>query len=151
MPGPRPKPTALKIREGNPGKRALNGAEPQPRRRSPKPPPHLTPGARAEWRRLSRILGPMGILTEAEADVLAVYAQTYDRWVQASAELQIRGLVVLTERGAWVRNPLLRVIDDCLRVMLRCMNELGLTPAARVRLTSPASDEDPLDAFLAGL
>lgn len=148
MPGPAPKPTSLKISEGNPGKRPLNRREPKPRQRRPKAPAHLSAGALREWRRVVRMLTPMGVLTEAEADVLAVYAQTYDIWVQASEQLARTGLLVANAHGTPMRNPLLKVVDDAIRTMQRCMGELGMTPSARTRLVATRDDEDPFDAFL---
>lgn len=39
--GPKPKPTAIKILEGNPGKRPLNLNEPKPQRIAPECPVYL--------------------------------------------------------------------------------------------------------------
>ena len=49
--GRKPKPTAVKILEGNPGKRKLNEHEPQPQRKAPPCPKWLEPEAKKEWRR----------------------------------------------------------------------------------------------------
>ncbi len=146
----RPTPTAIKVLNGNPGKRRLNAMEPQPRRVTPKAPRHLNDAARKEWRRLVRILQPMGVLTEAEADLLAVYAQTYAQWVQASRQLQEQSLIIFSGNGTAMRNPLLKVVDDAIKVMGRCMSELGMTPAARVRLVAPQEENDEMAAFLDG-
>jgi phage terminase small subunit len=54
-PGPKPKPTELKIIEGNPGKRPLNKNEPRPPRLSPQCPNWLLPEAKKEWKRLGRL------------------------------------------------------------------------------------------------
>ena len=51
-----PKPTALKILEGNRGKRALNTDEPKPKSGAPKCPSFLSPEAKKEWRRIVRAL-----------------------------------------------------------------------------------------------
>jgi P27 family predicted phage terminase small subunit len=148
MAGRRAIPTAMKELAGNPGKRRLNEHEPQPRRDAPRMPAHLEPAARREWRRLVRILEPMGVLTEAEADLLALYASTYARWVEASRLLQEDGLIVLSGNGTPMRNPLLPLIEQCTRTMTRCMGELGLTPAARARLVAPAAAVDELEELL---
>jgi len=90
----------------------------------------------------------MGVLTEAEADLLAVYAQTYARWADASRQLQEQSLIIFSGNGTAMRNPLLAVVDDAIKTMGKCMNELGLTPAARVRMVAPAQDDDELARFL---
>lgn len=59
-----PKPTAVKELEGNPGKRPLNKNEPKPKQIAPKCPSWLEPDAKKEWRRLSKELETMGLLTQ---------------------------------------------------------------------------------------
>ena len=50
--GRKPKPTAIKILEGNPGKRQLNKYEPSPDKLAPECPDWLSEEAKAEWFRL---------------------------------------------------------------------------------------------------
>ena len=66
--GNRPKPTKLKILQGNPGKRRINLHEPEPERARPRMPAWLKayPVAVEEWRREVEILDDMGILTVAD-------------------------------------------------------------------------------------
>ena len=61
--GRRPKPSAIRRREGNPGKRGFNHAEPVPPDLMPSCPPHLSDVAAEEWERLTRTLHGMGVLT----------------------------------------------------------------------------------------
>ena len=95
-----------------------------------------------------RILEPMGVVTEAEADILALYVASYAQWMECRREIERKGLIIFSEKGTAMRNPLLKVSDDAQRTMLRCMSELGLTPSARVRLTTPESAGDAFEAFL---
>lgn len=159
MPGRKPTPTAIKELNGNPGKRPLNKAEPQPRKRRPKAPAHLSEVGLREWRRVLRILWPMGVVTEAEGDLLGVYVSAYERWLVALEALRphidddgfVRGGILITNaEGVPMRNPALKVANDEERTLLRCMAELGLTPSARARLTAPVMEDDPLEAFLRG-
>ena len=60
MRGRKPKPTSLKIIQGNPGKRPIRGHEPQPPRSQPTCPAHLSPTAKAEWKRLAQSLNKIG-------------------------------------------------------------------------------------------
>ena len=52
--GRKPTPTALKVLEGNPGKRKLNDNEPRPEKKAPSCPKWLEPEAKKEWRRLAK-------------------------------------------------------------------------------------------------
>ncbi len=81
--GRKPKPTAIKILEGNPGKRQLNEHEPQPMKKAPSCPKWLEPEAKREWRRLAKTLEAMGVLTEADMAAFAGYCQAYARWKEA--------------------------------------------------------------------
>ena len=56
MAGRKPKPTALKKLEGNPGKRKMNTKEPVPGKGMPDCPKWLLPEAKEEWKRLCQKL-----------------------------------------------------------------------------------------------
>ena len=71
MRGRKPKPTRLKLLEGNPGKRRINGQEPQPPWTLPSCPAHLSPSAKAEWKRLAKTLNAVGLLTQVDRAALA--------------------------------------------------------------------------------
>ena len=64
--GRKPKPTALKMLEGNPGGRPLNEAEPKPQKKAPRCPPWLEDEAKREWKRMAKVLEQMGLLTEMD-------------------------------------------------------------------------------------
>ena len=64
--GRKPKPTALKLLEGNPGKRPINEHEPVPPKGTVKCPTWLEPEAKKEWKRLAPSLEAMGVLTQAD-------------------------------------------------------------------------------------
>ena len=67
--GRKPKPTALKLLEGNPGKRPINEHEPIPPKGTVKCPTWLEPEAKKEWKRLAPSLEAMGVLTQADLTV----------------------------------------------------------------------------------
>jgi len=62
-PGTKPKPTALKVLEGNPGKRPLNENEPKPEPKAPVCPKWLDNYAHKVWERLAPVLKQMGLLS----------------------------------------------------------------------------------------
>ena len=79
----KPKPTRLKLIDGNPGKRPINAREPNPMAGVPTCPAHLSPRAKAEWKRLARQMNALGIVTELDRAALAAYCQAYGRWAEA--------------------------------------------------------------------
>ena len=67
MRGPAPKPTALRILEGNPGKRPLPQNEPQPQGDAVMP-DWLRPGAVKLWNEYAPLLTQLGVLTVADSE-----------------------------------------------------------------------------------
>jgi P27 family predicted phage terminase small subunit len=134
MRGRKPKPTALKLAEGNPGKRRINGAEPLPPRSLPDCPPHLAPEARAEWDRLAVMLNAIGLLTQVDRTTMAAYCQCYARWVEAEQKLAETPALLRMPSGYIQQSPWLTIANKSLELMIKYMAELGLTPASRSRL-----------------
>lgn len=150
MPGRRPKPTALKVLEGNAGKRKLNSDEPKPAG-IPTCPSHLSKEARKEWKRISKELVTCGLLTSVDRAALAAYCSAYARWVDAESKVQQHGLVVKSPSGFPIQNPYVGIANTALDHMRKFLIEFGMTPASRSRLQitvtpeTPASDWDELD------
>ncbi len=79
MAGRKPKPTAVKKLEGNPGKRKLNTKELVPAKGMPACPDWLMPEAKKKWERLAKLMNQMGVLTEVDMAAFAAYCQSYAR------------------------------------------------------------------------
>ena len=135
MRGRKPKPTALKILEGNPGKRAINRAEPIPPPDLPSCPSHLSAPAKTEWRRLAAVLHRLGLLSTLDRAALAAYCQAWGRWVEAETRLQETPVMLRTPSGYVQPSPWLAVANKNLELMQKYMAELGMTPASRSRVT----------------
>lgn len=137
-PGSKPKPTALKLLTGNPGRRALNKREPKPSIPSslPDPPKHLSRDARKEWRRVGEILLDSRVLTQVDLSALALYATVYGRWMQAERYIKRKGLLVPASPRSKVKiqNPMLAVANKCAEQIVRLQTEFGLTPSSRTRI-----------------
>jgi len=88
MAGRKPKPTKLKILQGNPGKRKIPPNEPKPATKMPKCPPHLDKMARKEWRRFSPTLARLGLITEVDGSAFAAYCDQFSRWIQINHDLK---------------------------------------------------------------
>jgi hypothetical protein len=73
MRGRKPRPARLKALTGNPGKRPLNGNEPQAEPEIPECPAELGPLAHKEWDRLAAQLAPLRLLTQLDRAALATY------------------------------------------------------------------------------
>ena len=140
--GRKPKPTALKVLEGNPGKRPLNTKEPKPKSNAPKCPSWLEAEAKKEWRRMSKQLELMGLLTEVDMAAFAGYCQAYARWKEAEEFISKHGTIVKTPSGYWQQVPQVSIASNYLKIMGKFCEQFGLTPSARSRLVADKSDDD---------
>lgn len=148
--GRKPKPTATKRLQGNPGKRALNQAEPAPPVETPTIPPHLDNEAVAEWHRLAPLLIAEGLLTQLDRAALSALCQAWGRYCQAEAALKEHGPVVRSPNGFPIQNPWLSIANTALKQLSAWLAEFGLTPSSRSRVKrgDGQAEADPLADFL---
>ena len=139
MRGRKPKPTSLKVIEGNLGKRPINGREPKLPSSRPSCPAHLSATAKTEWKRLATLLTDVGILTQIDRTVLATYCQAYGRWVEAERKLAVTAPLLKTPAGYVQVSPWITISNKQVELMTRLMAELGLSPSARARLAVQVS------------
>ena len=152
--GRKPKPTALKQLEGNPGKRQLNEHEPVPPKSTVRCPAWLEAEAKKEWKRLAPSLEAMGILTSVDITAFAGYCQAYARWTEAEEFITQHGSIFQTPSGYVQQVPQVSIAQQNLKIMQSFCSEFGLTPATRSRIiaNSAGSDEDadPMESLLKG-
>ena len=144
--GRKPKPTALKVLEGNPGKRPLNMNEPTPEKKAPECPSWLNDEAKVEWDRLVDKMVALGTLTEMDMAAFAGYCQSYARWKEAEDFIEQHGNIVKTPSGYWQQVPQVSIAQTNLKIMLKFCSEFGLTPSSRSRMIAGnANKEAPVD------
>jgi len=151
MPGPRKKPTALALIQGNPGKRKLSDAEPgpPPLDRLPSAPGHLPPIAIDKWDEMGPVLLGMGCLTRSDLDVFETYCGIYAtlREMEAASDVDWKGkddspAALNAVLGAQRRAEVLR------NQLIRFAGELGMTPASRTKIRVEVSKVDDLEALI---
>lgn len=142
--GRKPKPTALKELQGNPGKRRLNTNEPKPKAGAPPMPrKRLSPEGQRLWKTLAPKLAELGLITEADGAAFEMLCVHYGVAVQAARQLREDGLTTTDEDGLIRKHPLLQVLRESSTAFRMYAEQFGLTPAARARLRLPAPDEEP--------
>mgnify|MGYP006921307385 CR=1 FL=1 len=149
MQGRKPKPTALKLLAGNPGKRAINRTEPKPRVVMPKPPEHLSDDEKEKWKLTVRELHPLGLVTNIDKDHLAMYCTIYVRWVKAEKMVRDKGEIIKTAAGNIIQNPYLSIANRALDQLNKLGAEFGMTPSSRSRVkTDLPTQESELEEML---
>lgn len=150
--GRKPKPTALKMLEGNPGGRPLNTKEPKPAKKAPRCPSWLEDEAKKEWKRMAKVLEQMGLLTEMDMAAFAGYCQAYARWKEAEEFLTQHGSMVRTPNGYLQQVPQVSIAQTNMKIMLKFCEQFGLTPSARSRIVGGENgdEEDEMEKLLEG-
>ncbi len=141
-----PKPTALKLLEGNAGKRAVNEAEPKPTITT-EPPAWLEPRAAKYWQLLAPKLALLGILSEIDTEAFARYCDGVGIWIELSKFVNKNGTAYAIPaippdpktgskgRPAKVEAyPQARQYKEYSEMLLRFEMQFGMTPSVRSRL-----------------
>lgn len=119
--GAKPKPTALRLVTGNPGKRPFNPLEPTPKGR-PTPPVPMRGRPLALWR---RYVSRAWWLTETDSHACWL-------WCQLAAEAEVDVAAMTAARIGQLR---------------ACASEIGFNPASRTRLAGPPPSSGNSDYF----
>lgn len=164
MRGPKPKPTVVRLLDGNPGKRAINHREPKPPTtpQTFEAPRELQgdPVAVAYWNELAPMLRDIRQITDADRGVLVALCVQWSRYIEATAALQQRDeqgrsrMLIRMEGGSFQQNPYIPIANKALILCTKLWSELGLTPSSRSRVIEtgvpPGGDEfSEFDAPLA--
>lgn len=158
--GRKPRPTAQKRLDGNPGKRPLNDAEPAPPPLDQAAPDQAVAGgadadqpaeldgqpvAIAEWHRLVPMLRRCRQVTEADRAALVALCLEWDRYLEARGKAHPR--VVASPSGYAMPNPWLSIQTKALTGCLKLWAELGLTPSSRSRVKMSTDGGGVADEF----
>jgi P27 family predicted phage terminase small subunit len=148
MPGPKPKPTALKLLQGNPGHQKLPQNEPKMRPLLPDMPPYLGRLARKRWRELLPELDYGGVLSRVDGEVLAGYCQAYEQVCRLTAELEANGRTyTVGTNGAQSARPEVAMLNRAWDDIRKFGAELGIGAASRSKIEVKKPDdahEDPV-------
>jgi P27 family predicted phage terminase small subunit len=133
MRGRKPKPTYLKLVEGNPGKRPINHDEPEPDGDLVDPPDFLNARQRIIWQQCIRN-SPPGMLKKLDTGILQTYVVACERHEDAARRVDKSGSIVAIAGGQWAHNPYLSVLNKQAAIMRAAISELGFSPSSRSRV-----------------
>ncbi len=134
--GRKPKPTWLKIVEGNPGKRPLNEREPRPKMKAPERPKWLKGVARKEWEWVVPMLERLRIITEIDKGILVGYCVAYAALVDAEKKIKKHGDLMRTPSGYLQQSPYVGMRNRALDQLRKFESELGMSPSSRSRIVT---------------
>ena len=143
----RSKPIALRVLQGNPGKRAINRNEPQVEPLADlRPPTWLDATARRCWRENAPVLARYGLLGEADVMAFGLYCQAWSRY--RATQTALREIKPDDERYRAIAITL----EKAEASMRAIAGEFGMSPQSRARLsvTGGPKDVDPMEELLSG-
>lgn len=97
-------------------------------------PTHLSEPAKNEWKRITGELASLDLLTGADRAVIALYCQSWARWVEAEKQVKDLGIVITAKNGTMMSNPYLSIANKAHEQCRRLVCELGLSPLARSKM-----------------
>lgn len=129
-------PTKLKILRGNPGKRAINKAEPPPLAGEIHQPADIAtdPVAMETWNRIVPMLQEMGIAGQQDYLILADICRKNSRRVMAQAVLTAEGLILTGPQGGQRVHPAFEIVETCESQLRMLYSRVGLDPSGRSSL-----------------
>jgi len=137
-----PKPTKLKVIQGNPGKRPLNKDEP---RYDPADLMQLPKGlpdiAVTVWEEYAPELMASKVLTIVDTHNFFAFCVNYAMWVKAVETLLEKGtpLTEFAAQGGNKKNPEISALTEFQKNWVQLGTLLGLDPSSRTRLSIPGT------------
>jgi P27 family predicted phage terminase small subunit len=149
--GPLPLPENVRRLRGSARKAPTR---PQAVKATPVPPRWLSPEARAEWKRVTPELERIGLLSTLDRAVLSTYCGTWARFVEVSRLLDASSATAPDPThpdrpaGGIRKHPMWGPYFSLGSQLSSLAKDLGLSPAARARLTVPDFDDTDDDGIL---
>jgi P27 family predicted phage terminase small subunit len=150
--GRAPQPAALKLLKGRGAGRDSGGrlVEHPPKfvREAPEAPDWLDAEARAEWERVTPELERLDVLKAADGAMLAVYCETWSRFVAAVKQYRAEGVTLTNpDSGNRRRHPAVGIAETAAAQLRGFAAEFGLTPSAEQRIIAVTTDDGAGSAF----
>ena len=105
-------------------------------------PKWLNREAAAEYRRVVAEAAKINLLDNLDMSTLAIYANAYAMYVEASTRMSEDGMTIMGPRGAESPSPYMAIADKCASQIFRCSTKLGLATTDRLKLIVPTQSEE---------
>jgi P27 family predicted phage terminase small subunit len=141
-------PTAIKVLQGNPGKRKsdlTSGINLPPS--MPEPPPHLSKEAKAIFLETAQLLFDLGTMSKCDVAGLELYSCNMVIFRTAHGDIASNGYFLTSPTGRFYANPAVKVVRDYQALIMKFLGESGLTAAARSRINIPAKTDPKADSI----
>ena len=136
MKGRKPIPDEIKKATGNAGGRPLDKEKLQLAPEMPDKPDWLNNEGRKEWDRITKELFDLGLLQRVDRAGLTMYCRYWQRYVTAEKHLNTaHGYFDTTPNNFRVQSTYLNISNKAAEMCMKLMNDFGMNPTSRQRLT----------------
>ena len=147
-------PVSVQLAKGNPNR--LTKAEIKARQEAEesfkpndddiKVPGWLDKEGKSEWKRVSRELKELNILTNIDTTALGMYCDAYSKYQLATKKINEEGMFIeyTNKAGATniIEHPAVKAQVKYADLIKKLCSEFGLTPSSRARITLPKQEEE---------
>lgn len=110
-------------------------------------PSWLSERAAAEYSRVVHEAAAIDMLDNLDMSVLAIYADNYDRYLDAAEYLQKNGQTYEGRSGP-VMSPYVKIAESASNQIMKCSTKLGLATTDRLKLIVPEKESKEVNKFL---
>jgi P27 family predicted phage terminase small subunit len=108
----------------------------------PEPPDWLDSGGRDQFIRLAPVMHALGLLSFADIDAMGLYAERLAQYIELRDSAAKQNSIIINN-GRVYKNPTYSLRDEAQRDCIRLLRELGMSPTARVGLTTEKKTATP--------
>lgn len=131
--GPKPRPTHLKVIEGERESR-INRDEPLPTEDKAVKPEGMSEGAAGVWDELAPDLIDKGCLTPWDVHLFEAFCEAVHTYRENRDLLRIHGYTERGAAGGVIKSPYHQIMRDCTQTMAQIGSRFGFTPGDRANL-----------------
>jgi P27 family predicted phage terminase small subunit len=104
--------------------------------------------AAVEFDRVVDNANQVGMLDNLDLSILAIYADNYCRYIEASKQLAKKGPVTKAKSGYQMPSPWVSILNQSAKNIFTCSAKLGLAVTDRLKLIVPVKEEKEVNKFI---
>ena len=122
--------------------------KPDAKKAPPLRPPHeITKDERKYWKRYAPELAKLHVITDSDKAALLQLCRSHVMYDVASLDIKQHGTMLFNDKGTPLRNPSLLTVEKAQDMINKLLNQFGMTPASRHKVSTVAAEDKTQDAF----
>ncbi len=97
---------------------------------------------KTEWKRITKELQLIGLLSKLDRACLVTYCEAWEEFISMVKQVRKEGVSVMTMDGGKKVNPSLKAKQAAADRVVKIAAQFGMTPAARTKIEAAEADEE---------